>query len=164
MFTPHLPVDLDRCLRDVRALRAFHQDACPEVPECGQARVERAAGGPGAGSVHAPGGGAAGQGGENIVMNRLGLVSQDHHRRTGALVVTLGLASLVNAQSDHKASLRCADLGFVEYVRTEERMAGLKPYSIKELFFELAPRGRGDDDSPHWPIEKAPKSSRNKNS
>ena len=27
VFTPHLPVNLDRCLRDVWALRTFHQDA-----------------------------------------------------------------------------------------------------------------------------------------
>jgi hypothetical protein len=41
-------------------------------------------------------------------------------------------------------------------------MAGLKPNRVKELLFELAPAGRGNDDSPPWPIEKAPQSRGNK--
>ena len=41
-------------------------------------------------------------------------------------------------------------------------MTGLKPYRVKELFLKLAPAGRGDDDSPPWPIEKAPESCGNK--
>ena len=41
---------------------------------------------------------------------------------------------------------------------------GLKANRVKELFLKLAPRGRGDDDSPPWPIEKAPESGGNEDS
>jgi hypothetical protein len=78
------------------------------------------------------------------------------------LVITLGLARLVNAKLDNKTSVRSADLSFVEYVKTEEQMALPGPDCVKELPLELAPAGRGDDDPGKRPIEQAPESRGNK--
>jgi hypothetical protein len=98
----------------------------------------------------------------DIVPDRFGFVCQDHHRGILPLVITLGLSSLVNAETDHKTALRSTDLGLVKCVETEERMALPGPDRVKELFLELAPTGRGHDDSSKRPIEKAPESRGNK--
>ena len=101
---------------------------------------------------------------KNIVRDRFGFVSQDHHRGSQALVIALGLASLVNAEADQKTTFRRADLCLVKCVRTEKRVTGLKPYRVKELLLELAPAGRGHDDQGVRPIKKAPESGGNKDS
>ena len=126
----------------MRTLSGLDQNAGPEIALSGEILIKRPAGRSGRAGVDAPGGSAAGERGEHIVPDRLGLVRQDHHRGIREpLVIALGLARLVNGEADDKTSLGSADLSFVKCVRTEERMMGLKPYSVKELFLELAPGG-----------------------